>query len=212
MRAGAAANSALPLAPVACLTADDQARPGRPRPKARAAAGLPPSRQRSRVLRSPARAVPRTTRHQCFASSSTARLPRTASQNASPPPTPIAREPLRNGAERQHMQELRVEQRAARSDRTAPAPATAWRSRKLRASSSRLACGATGSEVPISADIARHAPAPRFPPRAKPGDGQRAVALGQRLAVGADQQIVMTEGGRCRTQRLEHLDLRRRYS
>ena len=40
-------------------------------------------------------------------------------------------------------------------------------------------------------------------------NGERPVALGQRLTLGADQQIVMAEGRRLGAQRLEQLDLRR---
>src|SRR5262245_122730 len=38
-------------------------------------------------------------------------------------------------------------------------------------------------------------------------DGQRSLALGQRLALGADQEIVMAEGGRLGAQRLKQLNL-----
>ena len=40
-------------------------------------------------------------------------------------------------------------------------------------------------------------------------DGKRPDALGQRLALGADQEAMMAEGGRCCCQRFEQLDLRR---
>ena len=45
--------------------------------------------------------------------------------------------------------------------------------------------------------------------RAQARDGERPVALRQRLPVGADQQTVMAEGGRRGAERLEQLDLRR---
>ena len=61
---------------------------------------------------------------------------------------------------------------------------------------------------PEHRDIARHRE--RLDPfRAQALDGERAVALGQRLSVGADQETVVAERGRLRAERLEQLDLRR---